>query len=53
MSSFENLTIEELKILAKARSIDGYENMSRQQLDHIFKTPSISKPTYINPLQDL
>ena len=53
MSSFENLTIEELKILAKASSIDGYENMSRQQLDHIFKTPSIPKPTYINPLQNL
>ena len=53
MSSFENLTIEELKILAKPRSIDGYENMSRQQLDHIFETPSIPKPTYINPLQNL
>ena len=45
MSSLESLTIEELKILTKARFIDGYENTSTQQLDSIFTTRSTLKPT--------
>ena len=38
------MTIEELRMLAKARSIDSYENMSRKQLESIFTTPSTPKP---------
>ena len=45
MESFENLAVNELKLLAKARIIDGYKNMSRQQLESIFTTPSPPKPT--------
>ena len=41
MTSSENLTIKELKTLAKADSI---ENMPRQQLESIFTTPSSVKP---------
>ena len=33
IASFKNLTIEELKMLAKTRKVAGYENMSRQQLE--------------------
>ena len=45
MASFENLTIKDLNMLAKARSVDIYENMFRQQLWNIFTTPSMPKPT--------
>ena len=43
MVRFENLINEELKILAKTKSIDGYKNMSRQQLESISTTPSAPK----------
>ena len=45
MTSFENLTVKELKMLTKARSIDDYENMSMQQLERILTTPSTPKST--------
>ena len=45
MISLKYLTIKELKMLAKTRSIDGYDNMSRQQLESIFAMNSSSKPT--------
>ena len=45
MSSFEKLTLEELKMLAEARSINRYENMSRQQVESIFTRPSTPKST--------
>ena len=31
-------------MLAKARSIDGFENMSQQQLENTFTAPFTSKP---------
>lgn len=40
VASFENFTVGEFKILIKARSIDDHENMSRQQLESFFTTPS-------------
>ena len=43
MASFRNLTVEES--IAKLRSIDGYENILRQQLESIFITPYSPKPT--------
>lgn len=43
MASFRNLTAEES--IAKLRSIDGYENILRQQLENIFITPYSPKPT--------
>ena len=45
MKNFENLAMKELKMLAKVRSINGYENMSRKQLESIFTTSSTPKPT--------
>ena len=48
----ENLTNEELLILAKSRITDGYENMSRQQLEITFKTPPAPK-YFLDLLQDL
>ena len=51
MASLQNLAIEVLKMLAKARGIDGYENMSRQQLESIFTTPSFNPILNLN--QDL
>ena len=45
MTSFDNLAIEELNTLANARKLDGYENMSRQQLQSTFSTISLSKHT--------
>ena len=44
MESLENLAIEELKMLAKVRSINGYKNIFRQQLESMFTIPS-SNPT--------
>ena len=44
MSRFEKLTIEELKVIAKPRSIDGRENMSKQHLEGIFTPASKPKP---------
>ena len=32
-------------ILTKLRNVDGYDDMSRQQLESIFTTPSLPKPT--------
>ena len=40
MASFENFTVGEFKMLTKARSIDDHENMSTQQLESFFITPS-------------
>lgn len=48
----ENLTNEELLILAKSRITDGYENMSRQQLEITFKTPPAPK-SFLDLLQEL
>ena len=45
MARFQNFIIEKLKTLAKARSINGYENMSKQQLESIITKPSIPKLT--------
>ena len=45
MASLKNLTIEDLKMLTKTRNIQGYKNISRQQLECIFTTPSTPKPT--------
>ena len=45
MASFENLaTLELIMILAKFRNKDGYENMSRQQLESIFGALFLPKP---------
>ena len=43
-SSFVTLAIEELKMLAKTRNIDNYENKSRQESVNIFTTAPTSKP---------
>ena len=43
MASFDNLAIEELKMLTKARCVDDYENMSKQQLERISTTLSSAK----------
>ena len=32
-------------MLARAGNVDGYENMSRKQLENIFATPSAPTPT--------
>lgn len=45
MARFQNFIIEKIKILAKARSINGYENICKQQLESIFTKPSIPKLT--------
>ena len=45
MVSLANLSVEELKILAEARKVGGYENMSQQQLENIFIMPSAPTPT--------
>lgn len=42
MASFEILTTKKI-MLSKARNIDGYENMSQQQLGSIFTAPFTSK----------
>ena len=39
------MTIEELRMLAKAGSIDGNENMFRKQLESIFTTLPTPKST--------
>lgn len=43
MSNFKNLAIEKSKMLTKLKIIDINENISRQQLESIFKTPSTTK----------
>ena len=43
MTSLETLTMKELII--KLKTIDGYENISRQQLESIFKTSPALKAT--------
>ena len=45
MTSFDNLAIEELKMLTKAGCVDDYENMSKQQLESISTTLSSAKPS--------
>ena len=44
-AGFENFITQELIIVAKLRNMNGYENMSRQQLENIFTTPSSLKHT--------
>ena len=44
MENLEKLTMEKSKMLAKARGKDGHKNMSRQQRENTFTTPSTSKP---------
>ena len=42
----KHLTNHKLKMLARARNVDGYENMIQQQLEHLFATPTpILTPT--------
>ena len=43
MSNLINLTIEDTKMLARARKGDSY-NMSSQQLEHLFIIPSTFAP---------
>lgn len=38
MSTLSNWTTEELRNVAGLRDIDGYEKMSRQELENIFTT---------------
>ena len=45
MASLKNLTIEDLKMFAKTRNIHGYKNISSQQLECTFTTPSTPNPT--------
>ena len=46
-TGFENWTVEELKMLAEWRNIDGQGNISRQQLENdiLNTTLSVPKPT--------
>ena len=44
MANLEKLKIEKLKMLAKARGIDGHQNIYRQQLGRTLTTPSTCKP---------
>ena len=44
MANLEKLKIEKLKMLAKARGINGHQNIYRQQLERTFTTPSACKP---------
>lgn len=44
MASFDNLTMKELKMLAKLRIADSHESMSRQQLESIFTALFVLKP---------
>ena len=43
-SRFVTLAIKELKMLAKTRNIDNYENKSREESVNIFTTAPTSKP---------
>ena len=38
-----NLSISELRLIAKARNTDGYKNMSKKQLEDLFTKPQRSK----------
>ena len=38
----ENLVIDEMRLLARLRNVDGYENMSGQHLKRSFTTLSAS-----------
>ena len=42
MSDLSDLKDEELRMIARARNVGGYENMSRQQLETKFKSSSAS-----------
>ena len=44
MSDLSDLKEEELRMIARARNVGGYENMSRQQLETKFKNSSASIP---------
>ena len=50
MSILLNFTTEECRNVARLRNVDGYENMSRQQLKNKFTTlsASISTPILIS-----
>ena len=50
MFCLSNLKTEELRNVARLRNVDVYENMSTQQPEHIFTTPSasISAPTLVS-----
>ena len=45
MAGLGNLTTQELMILSIFINVNGYENMSRQELERIFTAPSLYKPT--------
>lgn len=45
MKNPKKLTIKDLKLLSKARSIEGYKFMSRLQLEGMFTRLSTCKPT--------
>ena len=38
-----NLTISKLRSIAKGTNIDGYKNMSKNQLENLFTKSKISK----------
>ena len=42
MPSLSNFTTEELRNATGLRNVDGFENLSRQQVENIFTTPSAS-----------
>lgn len=42
-----NLINDELKMFARARNVDCYKNVCRQQLQNIFAAPTVPKPTPI------
>ena len=48
-----NLGINDMKLLAKLRNVDGYENMSRQQLERIFAIPSAPKAKWSDEADEL
>ena len=45
MASLAYLSLKELNMLTKARKVNSYENMSRQQLESTFTIPSAPTPT--------
>ena len=47
MSSLPSFTTGDIINVGRLKSADDYENISRQQLENIFTTPSVSIPTPI------
>ena len=41
-----NLKIDELRMFARGRNIDSYQNMFREQLERLFITPPVRAPIY-------